>query len=47
MQAPTTVEAIREAVILLKSADPNMRLKQFPQWWGRGQQYLSLIKKNI
>jgi hypothetical protein len=47
MQAPTTVEAIREAVILLKSADPNMKLKQFPQWWGRGQQYLSLIKKNI
>jgi hypothetical protein len=46
-QAPATVEAMREAVTLLKSADPNMKLKQFPQWWGRGQQYLSLIKKIV
>ncbi len=45
-QAPVTAEAIREAVILLQSGQPDMELKQFPQWWGRGQQYLSLIRKN-
>lgn len=44
-QAPTTVLAIREAIALLQSETPNMDLLQFPQWWGRGQQYLSLIRK--
>ena len=45
-RAPVTVAAIREAVTLLQSGHPNMELKQFPQWWGRGQQYISLIRKN-
>ena len=44
--APVTAEAIREAATLLKSGHPDMELKQFPQWWGRGQQYISLIRKN-
>ncbi len=45
-QAPVTVAAIREAVTLLQSGHPNMELEHFPQWWGRGQQYISLIRKN-
>ena len=45
-QAPVTSEAIREAVNLLQSGHPDMELKQFPQWWGRGQEYISLIRKN-
>ena len=44
--APETAEAIREATILLQSGNPDMELKQFPKWWGRGQQYISLIRKN-
>lgn len=43
--APVTAEAIREAVTLLQSGKPDMKLKQFPYWWGRGQQYLSLIRQ--
>ena len=44
-QAPITVGAIRESCALLQNANPDMGLSQFPQWWGRGQQYLSLIRK--
>jgi hypothetical protein len=44
--APETSVAIREAMALLQSAHPDMEIKYFPQWWGRGQQYLSLIRKN-
>ena len=44
--APVTTAAIREAATLLQSGHPDMELKQFPQWWGRGQQYISLIRKN-
>jgi hypothetical protein len=44
-QAPITVGAIRESCALLQNGDPYMDLLQFPQWWGRGQQYLSLIRK--
>ena len=44
-QAPITVRAIRESCALLQNANPDMDLSQFPQWWGRGQQYLSLIRK--
>lgn len=43
--APITAKAIREAVTLLQSGKPDMKLKQFPYWWGRGQQYVSLIRK--
>ncbi len=43
--APTTASAIREAVALLQGDSPAMELTQFPQWWGRGQQYVSLIRK--
>jgi SAM-dependent methyltransferase len=45
-QAPVTTGALREAVNLLKSGHPDMELREFSQWWGRGQQYISLIKKN-
>ena len=44
-EAPITVGAIRESCALLQNATPDMDLSQFPQWWGRGQQYLSLIRK--
>jgi SAM-dependent methyltransferase len=44
-QAPITVGAIRESCALLQNPNPDMDLSQFPQWWGRGQQYLSLIRK--
>lgn len=44
--APETSVAIREAMMLLQSGHPDMELNHFPQWWGRGQQYLSLIRKN-
>jgi len=44
-QAPVTETAIQEAVVLLQSGHPDMELKQFPQWWGRGQQYISLIRR--
>ena len=44
-QAPITVGAIQESCALLQNANPDMDLLQFPQWWGRGQQYLSLIRK--
>jgi len=42
--APETSVAIREAMTLLQSGHPDMELNHFPKWWGRGQQYLSLIK---
>ena len=45
--APVTVTAIEEAVTLLQNGHPDMELKQFPQWWGRGQQYISLIRKKL
>jgi len=45
-QAPETSTAILEAITLLKSGHIDMELKHFPQWWGRGQQYISLIRKN-
>lgn len=44
-EAPETVRAIREACILLQSGSRNMELNYFPMWWGRGQNYLSLIKR--
>ena len=44
--APVTSTAIEETVTLLQNGYPDMELKQFPQWWGRGQQYISLIRKN-
>ncbi|MBK9350980.1 MAG: hypothetical protein IPN05_12725 [Sulfuritalea sp.] len=44
--APETTVAIREAVDLLKGKDPDIKLNHFPKWWGRGQQYLSLIRRS-
>ena len=44
--APVTSAAIQEDVALLYNRHTDMELKQFPQWWGRGQQYISLIRKN-
>ncbi|VFN00629.1 MAG: Methyltransferase domain-containing protein [Candidatus Kentron sp. G] len=43
--APAATRAILEAVELLKGDDPDMPLTEFPKWWGRGQQYLSSIRK--
>jgi len=42
--APETELAIREAISLLHSSNPDMELFHFPKWWGRGQQYLGLIR---
>jgi len=44
--APITAEAISEASNLLQNGSPKMEMNQFSHWWGRGQQYLSLIRKN-
>jgi SAM-dependent methyltransferase len=42
---PITSSAIDEACSWLRSGcSPDMNLKFFPEWWGRGQQYISLIK---
>ena len=43
--AADTALAIEEIVFCLKKGHPDMELNRFPQWWGRGQQYLSLIKR--
>jgi SAM-dependent methyltransferase len=45
--APETSAAILEITQLLKVGDPNQQLEHFPRWWGRGQQYISFIKKPI
>ncbi|MEB3828485.1 class I SAM-dependent methyltransferase [Phormidium sp. CCY1219] len=43
---PNTALAIVEASDWLQDGAPLEReLQHFPQWWGRGQQYLSLIRK--
>jgi hypothetical protein len=42
--APGTELAIREAISLLHSKNPDIELNHFPKWWGRGQQYLGLIR---
>lgn len=44
--APETELAVREAMSLLQSRNPDMELNHFPKWWGRGQQYLGLIRNN-
>ena len=44
-KAPATCTAIKEAVELLQFGKPENELHHFPKWWGRGQQYLSFIKK--
>tara|TARA_B100001057_G_scaffold481909_1_gene556503 strand:- start:1610 stop:2746 length:1137 start_codon:yes stop_codon:yes gene_type:complete len=46
-QAPITYLSIREAITMLRNGDLGMELKYFPPWWGRGQQYLSLIRKEL
>lgn len=44
--APDTASALLEASQWLQDGVPLEReLEHFPQWWGRGQQYLSLIRK--
>ena len=44
--APNTASALIEASQWLQDGVPLEReLQQFPQWWGRGQQYLSSIRK--
>ena len=46
-QAPSAYLSIQEAISMLQNGDLDMKLKYFPPWWGRGQQYLSFIKKII
>ena len=46
-EAPETVIAIREVAHLLRYGSLNMKLKYFPMWWGRGQNYLSLIRNKV
>lgn len=44
---PNTALAILEASEWLQDGAPlEKELQHFPQWWGRGQQYLSLIRKS-
>lgn len=45
-QAPHTAEAIQEAVNLLQGDRLDQELHHFPKWWGRGQQFVSLIRRN-
>jgi len=45
-KSPETSKAIIESSEWLQDGAPiDRELKYFPEWWGRGQQYLSLIKK--
>ena len=45
-KAPNTSEAIGESLYWLDSGAPiDAELKHLPEWWGRGQQYASFIKK--
>ena len=45
-KSPETSKAIIESSEWLQDGAPiDEELKYFPEWWGRGQQYLSLIKK--
>ena len=44
--APETAVAIEEANQWLQDGAPvKKKLSYFPQWWGRGQQYLSFIRR--
>lgn len=44
--APDTAKAIVEASQWLQDGVPlDRELSHFPQWWGRGQQYLSFVHK--
>ena len=44
-QVPNTYLSIQEAISMFQKGVLDMELKYFPPWWGRGQQYLSFIKK--
>ena len=42
----STSKAISQAIDLLKGSEPRMQgVEEFEKWWGRGTQYISLIKK--
>ncbi len=44
--APQTAKAVKESSRWLQDgASLTVDLEFFPQWWGRGQQYISLIRK--
>lgn len=44
--SPTTSDSIFYAIDYIKKGAPKFNIpKQFLSWWGRGQQYLSFIKK--
>ena len=46
-KAPETAKALNESSRWLQDGAPmKNNLESFPMWWGRGQQYLSLIRKN-
>jgi len=46
IKSPETSRAITEASFWLQNGAPlNQKLKYFPRWWGRGQQYASFIRK--
>ena len=47
VDAPETAEAIIESSSWLQEGAPlNRNLELLPKWWGRGQQYLSFIRKS-
>jgi len=45
--APETVASIEEASLCLKGNTPDLYMRHFPKWWGRGQQYISFIRKDF
>ena len=44
-KAPDTAEALREAIEWLQNGAKQTTLKHFPNWWGRGSQYVSFVRK--
>ena len=41
-----SAEAISQAISLLRETEPRKeRMEDFEKWWGRGTQYISLIRK--
>jgi len=43
--APTTAVALAEAKNWLKEGCPDSSLPEFSRWWGRGQQYVSFLRR--
>lgn len=44
-RAPDTAASLEEGLSWLRDGAPDQALPRFAGWWGRGQQYLSLIRR--